>query len=348
MANYYIVRIDYDEHYDLIRKELIINRRLHQGWGAPGMTLNGTLEEFKAAWIKQWPNDRNNTEYIARKYINLRMMLEIQTGDIILIPKVSDKDKNKRDCFTLLKCNGQYEFSTIYDDYGHVIPVETMASFSYNQNDTTRIVSAKMKAYRKAVNRVYNEVFINAIDVLLSACAKDIDYCNKSDLTSIEALITPTSEQRKVYLQAIVDRINHWQPQQLESIIEELFEKNGYEKIGGNRFDKQGGDIDLLFNCFSSNTLMGDIITMSHESFSPDIRVQAKKKKGKDSFDIEGVLQLQKSEGYQKAINILINLTSDFSEEARQLAERFGVVLINGIEFADLLVRYGIDVSIER
>ena len=47
--------------------------------------------------------------------------------------------------------------------------------------------------------------------------------------------------------------------------------------------------------------------------------------------------------GYEKAINILINTTPEFTDDAKQLAGK-DVVLINGKQFAALLVKYGLDI----
>ncbi|MBQ6002367.1 MAG: restriction endonuclease, partial [Synergistaceae bacterium] len=78
----------------------------------------------------------------------------------------------------------------------------------------------------------------------------------------------------------------------------------------------------------------------------PVIHVQAKNKSGIDDSDIDGALQLVKAEGYEKAINILINTTQKFSNEAKKYADEKGIILINGPEFASLLVKYGIDTNI--
>lgn len=79
----------------------------------------------------------------------------------------------------------------------------------------------------------------------------------------------------------------------------------------------------------------------------PHIYVQAKKKTGQDTGDIVGVDQLVKMEARipeKNAILMVINLTDEFSEEAK--ADEKGIILINGSTFASLLVRYGIEVDI--
>ena len=43
---------------------------------------------------------------------------------------------------------------------------------------------------------------------------------------------------------------------------------------------------------------------------------------------------------------MVINLTDEFSEEAKAKADEKGIILINGSTFESLLVRYGIEVDI--
>ena len=81
----------------------------------------------------------------------------------------------------------------------------------------------------------------------------------------------------------------------------------------------------------------------------PHIYVQAKKKTGTDYGDVVGVEQLIQMESKiadKNAILIVINLTDCFTEEARIKAKENGIILIDGITFASLLVRYGIEVEI--
>ena len=71
--------------------------------------------------------------------------------------------------------------------------------------------------------------------------------------------------------------------------------------------------------------------------------MQAKKKKGIDSGDKKGVEQLLQMQGEEQTINIVINTTEEFSDIAKEVAGK-NVVLINGLQFAALLVKYGLDV----
>lgn len=341
--NCFVFRINYSDNFGKIRNQAI-NGILRQGWGAHGMTVDKTssFEEFQKAWPFSTPHET----YIRNKYRNIQLMLEMKDGDIVIIPKMHKDNEAIGKYFTIARCKqGGYSFDPLDGDFGHSVPVEIISSYSYNLNDLTRTISAKFKPYQKSVNRVFDEGFINAVNSIIKQQTENPAALQKSDSSPITALQQPTYESRLSYLKDIVSQINRWDSRQLEKIIQELFEKNGYVKIDGNRYDKNGGDIDLVFNPFVSKSLLEDIVNMSKNPLMSEIRVQAKKKTNKDTFDSEGVTQLEKSTGSEKAINILINLTSDFDEDTKTKAAEKGITLINGIDFASLLVRYGIEVS---
>ena len=124
--------------------------------------------------------------------------------------------------------------------------------------------------------------------------------------------------------------------------------KNGEAVTDKNWYDGEGGDVDIVFEAFNENTLMHNIYEIC-EIEKPHIYVQAKKKTGTDYGDVVGVEQLIQMESKiaeKNAILIVINLTDCFTEEAKIKAKENGIILIDGITFASLLVRYGIEVEI--
>ena len=128
-------------------------------------------------------------------------------------------------------------------------------------------------------------------------------------------------------------------------MIESLFVQSGYIKVGNNCYDGEGGDVDLVFKAFSEQSLMYDIYTKYEDEIMPEIYIQAKKKRGHDNNDVAGVKQLvQMAKKDEKTkVLILINLTDKFSVEAQELADREHVVLLNGVDFASMLVRHGLE-----
>ena len=247
ISNYYVFRINYDDRFKLIRRELVNDHLLRQGWGTYGMALDSSYDTFKAGWQSEWEKDLLD-ETMRARYNNLSIMLEIEPGDYIIVPKVSVEEEYVCRSFVIAKCKKKYRF-----------------------------------------------------DVL--AEAEDIG---------------------------------------------ELFIKNGYTLTDNNWYDGEGGDVDLVFECFNRNTLMYNIYEICDVKM-PHIYVQAKKKTGKDAGDLVGVDQLVKMEERipeKNAVLMVINLTDEFSDAAKEKADENGIILIKGLTFASLLVRYGIEVVI--
>lgn len=88
MSNYYVFRINYDDRFKLIRRELVNHHLLRQGWGTYGMALDSSYDTFKAGWQSEWEKDLPD-EMMRARYNNLSIMLKIEPGDYILVPKVS-------------------------------------------------------------------------------------------------------------------------------------------------------------------------------------------------------------------------------------------------------------------
>ena len=358
--NYYVFRVNYDKHYSKIREE-VKRGRLRQGWGAEGMTCLQSRESFIGAWKKVWGKNDATEQYMIGKWNMLQIISEMQEGDRIVIPKMSLDDREHWNCFTIVERTADpYYFEPLDDsgDFGHIVPVKTIATFTYGHDHKSREVCAKFKAYRRPINRVYSENFWAAVEALIEECQENPEACGYDDMNSLEALSAAPLEGKKTYLQQIIDQINQWAPDQLEKLIAELFEKHGYIKKGNNRFDRKGGDIDLIFDCFVPNTLMSDLLACGQDIRLPEIRVQAKNKKGIDYSAQKGVEQLaemnKKEESSkngtgdekdaQPVINVLINTTMEFIEGAKEAAEKKNIVLIGGMEFAALLVKYGLDI----
>lgn len=344
--NYYVFRINYEESYKLIR-ENALKGELRQGWGAEEMSVNNSCTEFKDAWYRVWGEDDAEESYINRKYNNIKIMLDMEPDDIIIIPKLNKNDENDMQSFLIAKCTGKYSFSPINNDFGHIIKIDPIVSCPYAHNSHSNVVVAKFKSYRKAVNRVYNEGFIEAVDALINEYNSTPDKFQTAEYSNIRKLNEPTLNERSKYYKKIIDTINEWDASILEKIIVELFEKNGYVVTGRNRYDRKGGDIDIALNCFVPNTLMSDVFAFSKELHIPEVRIQAKKKVGeKDENDEEGVnqlIQMKKKEHSENSINILINTAAKFNEATRIKAAKENIILINGYDFASLLVKYGIE-----
>lgn len=337
----FVFRISYeDKPYAILRKE-ILDGRLRQGWGAPGMTIKEGVEVFRNAWISNWGKD--DDEQIRRRFKNISIINEISEGDYIIVPKLSKVHSEVGRYFTILRCSGDYYFSPLqpFNDFGHVIPVEVVGSYAYDRDISTEAVNAKFGGYQSPVNRSYDKKFKQAIENLIAS--GDGTETTEDDYSPMYSISAPVLEEKGAYLQKVVDMVCELPALRFEKLICELFEKNGYQVQDRNKYDGKGADIDIVFGCFENSSLMASIMSYSMVS-QPEIRVQAKKKTGIDYNDIEGVNQLIASGDEVTAINILINMTEKFSDEAVRKAKENNVVLINGRQFAALLVRYGLDI----
>lgn len=94
--NYYIFRIDYSDR-DYF-KENLEKGILKQGWSLENLSLldeNGE-ERNQEEWVNACPANWRDTDearrYLKNKNSNLRKMLEMKEGDIILIPKFPEWD----------------------------------------------------------------------------------------------------------------------------------------------------------------------------------------------------------------------------------------------------------------
>lgn len=175
-VNYYIFRIDYSDR-DYF-KENLEKGILRQGWGVENLSLLTESGEIRSQeeWVNACPESWRTTDearrYLRNKNNNLRKMLEMKEGDIILIPKFPEWDT-----FSLYRVSGKYYFDLEKEkgDYGHCIPVEIAKEkpeeidkyFTYNGNDDTKIIHSKLRGYQTSINSVYNEEIIKAIKNLL-------------------------------------------------------------------------------------------------------------------------------------------------------------------------------------
>lgn len=341
---YYVWRITTDwNEFALIHKELMKNHILRQGWGLDGMRIDKTFADFHAAWPENWGD-----EPACKKRFNiLYPMMEIQEGDIIIVPRVDMECDHPRNAFIVSRCIGTYNFEPLqlkngWADFGHYISVEVLFSCDNEFNNDSLVIRSKFHGYQSAINRVKDADFMHAVEHLIQLRENgELANCNQRNIMDI--LSEACGVEKKAYLDEILKKIRGWSGDSLEKIIKALFEKNGYALVKANHYDKQGGDVDLVFDCFPENSLMSSVYSASANCVMPSICIQAKNKKGQDYNDLKGIEQLVKMrENYERPILILINTEDEFTIDAKNRAISENVVLLNGVAFADLLVRYGL------
>ena len=199
------------------------------------------------------------------------------------------------------------------------------------------VKNQKFGAYRSPINSVYDKKFQNAINTLLQDSNKNLT----TSRDELAALGLEDSQPFKDLKKWIPNTINNWGADKLEKLIQSLFEKNGFTLIKRNRHNNKGGDIDLVF-AMPSVPLLDGIL---EDTPFPQVWIQAKNKRGHDANAIDGIKQLieQKRTDNLSAICILINTTDCFDKEAKMMAESHDIILINGTQFARLILKYGIE-----
>ena len=315
---------------DFVRSELK-KGRLRQGWGDSKSSL---LELSQDAWVNiKCANDEShsNHKYYISKYRNISKMLDINKGDILIIPKAPCYSQ-----FTICCASGGYSFTEPIgyddDDYFHTIPVEisSIREFSYHADESCKIIHAKMRAYQSPVNSVWNELIISAAEKLINSDSNIVEQTTEEVVKNIKD---------DIYKNNAINRFRNLGNRETEKIIKLIFENMGYEFIGSNSYDREGGDADLVFfdNSFSELMEAG----INSNEVSGKIFVQIKNKFGVDYDDITGINQLIKRTCDEPgATKILISTADTFTPECISYANKNNILLINGFGFLKLVFKY--------
>ena len=135
-----------------------------------------------------------------------------------------------------------------------------MISCAYDSTESdTDIISSKFRAYQSSLNSVKNQDFINSVANIIDK--SNNNSCNYTETTEklIKKISNDTNYNRQQYIKSVLDSLRLKANDKFEKLISELFEKNGYVLIRNNYYDKEGGDIDLVFQAFEEQTLLNDI-----------------------------------------------------------------------------------------
>jgi len=327
---YFVIRLSHD---DARKRENLLRElqegRLRQGWGWFPL-VEGDKEigvsVFGNRYRQAVDHDVDDKE-VRRRYRILRPLLDIQKGDLIVIPLAPT-----RRSFMLAEAAGKYRFEkpdrNKYDDdftrdFGHVIPVNLVREYDFTSSNEQRILSKKFRAYQSAVNNVWDSKAIDAINALHEG--------RQSEVNS-------TAEE---IMHAIQKELEEWlhesrKPNEIEDLIKNIFVSAGYKYVRGNHFDKKGGDVDLEFE-----------FPLPILNKSVPIYIQVKLKRGIDNDASRGIKQLSimKQQLPEDAILVLISTAhkDSFGESGEQEAENNGILLITGADSLRLLALSALD-----
>ena len=327
MNNVFVFRIAADSDY--VKREFE-RGCLRQGWGNSDADLHLPQDE----WIsRQCQRDAwdGNRAYYTRKYYNHKIMLEIKAGDILIIPKLPISSQ-----FTICRAAGEYEFQKPNgfdgDDFYHMIPIDltTVRRFNYHADEDCENIRAKMRAYQSPLNHVWNQMVRDSAERLLKI---------ESNETGSDILDIVGSIKLDIYENAL-QRLRDLGSRSAEKIVERIFEKLGYELVGKNSYNKEGGDADLIYVSKSVSEFF-EVAINSTDIESQKIYVQIKNKSGVDNGDTNGLDQLQKRTlSEPSAVKILISTADEFTDECQKIAKENNILLIDSKGFLKLVFKY--------
>lgn len=339
MSNYYIFRIDYTDSLEYLVDE-IKKGRLHQGWSSGNSLDLDKLDRdsFRDEYTKIWG------EISERKITSFFYMKDFEPGDLIIVPK-TPKPRH----FFILEVTGKYVYDYSekeIDDFRHVIPVKILKTVSYDSCNESKIISASFRGYQSPVNRIdkeNKEGLIKAIEA-----TKNNPNSLEKDVSNFEALDMWNNDMFGELANNLLETINSWTPKDLEDIVNEIFENNGFTNIGSHIYNCQGGDIDLLFELPKSDLLYEFFLLDKTKSYveykSPTLAVQVKNKTGIDEHAIEGIEQLKKM-NESATFCMLLTTSKIIDDKTDEYAKENKISIIYGLDFAKLLIKYGLGLT---
>ena len=194
MANFFVFRTDYASR-TWLWEEMTQKGRLRQGWALAGTSLlddRGNIQS-EDEWIgKCWPTFKRawkdfTKNGAAERYKILKLMLQIQPGDFLIVPKMPEDDK-----FVLVRAHQNparigrdapcYDFDenpNPHDDFRHQVFVDPESVREFSWKSLPGAAGEKrLQFYQKAVNQVKDE--------MLQKTIKGLDDRNAANRTEAE------------------------------------------------------------------------------------------------------------------------------------------------------------------
>ena len=303
--------------------EELVDGRLRQGWGAPGLDLraaNGALID-KRKWESAYREGTDWGEASPRRFAVLSRMLELDDGDIVVMPKMPAWDQ-----FTVARVSGRYRFEIdgAVQDFGHVVPVypESVRTFAHRANDQAFLVSA---LFSRANHRPAVSFCLGAEQVAAARRLLETPGC-LAEKPQEELVAAAMDDAFRAAAEAFAATVAGWNGTVFENAVRQRFIDQGYEvKETYRRYDGEGSDMDMVVSPPPSR----------HGPFLPaEMAVQVKWKQGVDQDDAWAVAQIDRWAEWQgsSATKYVISSASGFTEKAREEAAANGVELIGGLQ----------------
>ena len=140
-----ITPIDYNNngYLEFIYNEFWKNNTLRQGWGIKDLDLRQDIHPWIESYMLSgkifWDTDID-CNFAKGRWNILNRMLNIQEGDILLIPKTSSNGLNDYHNFTACQASREYYFDypLAYQDFGHCIGICNIREINYSNTTLER------------------------------------------------------------------------------------------------------------------------------------------------------------------------------------------------------------------
>lgn len=312
-----------------VRKKLCERIRneneISQGWGG-GSKINLNLQNNN--FVKEC------REYYGLKTTrtptNLTKIRKFKKDDLLIIPHLPSDGK-----FVICRVADDFEKSYSYvedvDHQNHRIKISKcwgldnlLAIHNYNVASWYGM----LKWLRLPVLEIskYKNDFHAVIDI--------IEKGGKIKKSDLDDFLISLSDKTVDFVKKELNKIDSSNSKiSFENICKHIIEASGYSITKRRQYDKKGGDID--FFCTREKS---DITPF--EQGSIDLLVQVKKHKGKTGKQaVEQVIKMidENQEG------CVMSLGDSFSKDAEEIADKNGIILVDGKRICELLIKTIID-----
>lgn len=298
--------------------------RLRQGWGVRGLALTRDDKPVGKAYWEEMHREVGWGDPSPRRFAILRRMLEIGSGDIVVIPKMPQWNQ-----FSIARVSGDYRFENWHDrdDFGHILPVDpkSVREFNYRSDDDAYLVSGVFSRanHWPAVSFCYGEENVAAALRLLDKKS------NLKERSRAELSGARMDNAFRVAARRLQKEVSAWNGQWFEEAVRQAFRDQGYTVKDHPHYDGKGGDVDILVT-----PPLDRFRLFLPDSLAASIAVQVKWKQGVDEDDAYAVKQIVEGAKLQKddSTTFVISSASKFTEGAESEAAESGVTLIGGLQ----------------
>lgn len=307
-----------------ITERIRTNHVLSQGWGGGNdINLNIVNKDFVEKCTAYYELATT------RVPSNLTRIRDFKRGDLLVIPHLPAHGKVSihviADDFP--KC---YNYVVDKDHQNHLLSIEK----SYGLDGSISI-------YHLGLTSWYGKLQWLRLPIL-PIPQHEVAFCNIIDEIEKSPTIKFEPSLLAEYLNSLREELIHKLNSKLqeikpsgaeisfESVCEQLLKAAGYKISARNQYNSEGGDVDL--HCVRDRSDVSPF-----EAGQTTLFVQVKKHTGNtDEWSVQQLLGMIKQE--PTADGCVMSLGDSFTQEAQELAEKNGILLMNGDVICQLLL----------